>query len=92
MSLLQAKRRLTSVTACMRADGTPAFALTDVEVTPEERANGVHYYLAEADLLEGGYEEPFVHFDPAEAPPFLLPAVRRHLSRPAPAVALHPAR
>ncbi len=92
MSPKEAKQRLTIVTACMRADGTPAFALTDVEATPEERANGVHYYRAEADLLEAGYEEPFVHFDPAEAPPFLLPAVRHHLSVATPAIALHPAR
>ena len=92
MSLLQEKQRLMIVTACMRADGTPTFVVTDVEATPEECANGVHYYLAEADLLEAGYEEPFVHFDPAEAPPFLLPTVRDHLGLAAPAVALHPAR
>ena len=92
MSFLEQKQRLTIVTACMRADGTPALAVTDVEATPDECANGVHYYLAEADLLEAGYEEPFVHFDPAEAPPFLLPAVRRHLGLAAPAVALAPAR
>ena len=86
MSFLEQKQRLTIVTACMRADGTPTFALTAVDATPEECANGVHYYRAEADLLEAGYEEPFVHFDPAEAPPFLLPAVRAQLGASAPAV------
>jgi hypothetical protein len=50
-----------------------------VEVTPQEFENGIHCYLAEADLLEAGYEEPFVHYDDADRPPFLLPAVRRYL-------------
>jgi hypothetical protein len=54
----------TIVTACMRADGTPTFAYQIVEVTAEEADNGVQYYLAEAQLLEEGYEEPFVHFAP----------------------------
>jgi hypothetical protein len=78
---------VTLVSACMRADGTPGFALTLVEVTQEEHENGVHYYLAEAELLQAGYEEPFVHFDENEAPPFLLPAVQQHLGREAPAAA-----
>ena len=51
-------------------------------MTPEERDNGVHYCLAEAELLGGGYEEPMVHFAEGEAPPFLHPAVRRHLGLP----------
>ena len=91
MSSSEEKQRITIITACMRADGLPTFAVTAVDATSEECANGVHYYLAEADLLEAGYEEPFVHFDPAEAPPFLLPAVRAYLGVPAP-VALCPAR
>ena len=73
------KGPITLVTACMRADGLPAFALTQVEVSPEEYDNGIHYYLAEADLLEQGYEEPFVHFDENEAPPFLHGAVKEQL-------------
>ena len=70
---------ITIVTACMNADGTPDFALTIVEVTQEQIENGIHYYLAEAELLQAGYEEPFVHFDQDEAPAFLHPAVRQHL-------------
>jgi hypothetical protein len=48
-------------------------------VTHDEYQDGIHYYLAEADLLENHYEEPFVHFDCFEAPPFLFPAVRQYL-------------
>ena len=44
------------------------FVLNEVEVTYDEALNGVHYYLAEAELLTGGYEEPFVHFDEFESP------------------------
>ena len=47
----------------------------DVAVTSEEAENGVHYYLVEADLLELGYEDPFVHVAEDEAPAFLLSAV-----------------
>ena len=36
-----------------------------------------HYYLAESELLELGYEEPFVHFTEDEAPAFLFPAVEK---------------
>ena len=88
----EVKRPVIIVTACMRPDGLPTFAVTEVDATPAEVAHGVHFYLAEADLLLGGYEEPFVHFDAAEAPPFLLPAVRAHLRTAAPVAALRPAR
>jgi hypothetical protein len=77
----EATRRIHIVSACMRADGLPYLALTSVEVTTEQIENAVHYYLAEADLLEAGYEEPFVHFAEDEAPSFLLPAVRDYLAR-----------
>jgi hypothetical protein len=76
------KHRIAIVSACMNKDGTPALALNEVAVTPDERDNGIHYYLAEAELLEAGYEEPFVHFDADEAPPFLHAAVREHLGLP----------
>lgn len=76
------KRNIAIVTACRNASGTPDFALTEVEVTPADIANGVHYYLAEADLLEAGYEEPFAHFDEDESPAFLHPAVRQYLDHP----------
>lgn len=80
-------RPITIVSACMRRDGLPAFALNEVEVTQEQIDNGIHFYLVEAELLQQGYEEPFVHFDENEAPSFLHPAVRSHLaSQPAPAV------
>lgn len=75
-------RRIAIVSACLTANGTPTFALTEVEVTAEEAENGVHYYLAEAQLLEEGYEEPFVNFDDMEAPAFLHHAVRQYLGLP----------
>ena len=74
------KRPITVVTACMRADGCPDFAVTQVAVTQEEAENGIHYDLVEAELLEAGHEEPFVPFAEEEAPAFLLPAVQRHLA------------
>jgi len=58
----EAKQPITIVTACMQVDGFSTFAITEVEVTAEERAEGVHYYLAQTQLLERGYEEPFVYF------------------------------
>ena len=73
------RRPISVVSACMTASGTPTFVLNRVEVTPDEAENGVHYYLVEAQLLEDGYEEPFVHFDETEAPAFLHPAVRQYL-------------
>jgi hypothetical protein len=76
------KRALPIVSACMTREGLPAFALNTVEVTAEEVADGIHIYLVEADLLEAGYEEPFVHFPEDEAPAFLHPAVRDFLVIP----------
>ena len=76
----ESKRPITIVSACMTVSGLPAFVVTEVEVTTEEAENGVQYYLAEADLLAQGYEEPMVHFADGEAPDFLLPAVRQHLA------------
>jgi hypothetical protein len=74
------KQPITVVSACMRADGYPDFAVTQVVVIPEERENGIHYYLVEAELLEAGFEEPFVHFDEDESPAFLHPAVQQYLA------------
>lgn len=76
-------RTISVVTACMNAQGLPTFALNEISVTPQEAENGVHFYLAEAELWKSGYEEPFVHFDDSESPPFLHPAVRQQLSLPA---------
>jgi hypothetical protein len=73
------QRTIAIVSACMKSDGTPAFALNEVTVTKEQAENGIHYYLAEAQLLLDGLQEPFVHFDEDEAPAFLHPAVRQHL-------------
>ena len=73
------KQSVTVVSACMTAAGRPDLALSEVEVTPEEYENGAHYALAERRLFAAGYEEPFVYFSEAEAPAFLLPAVRRHV-------------
>ena len=61
------KHAILVVSACMQKDGTPAFAINAVEVTDEEEANGIQYYLVEAQLLEAGFEEPFVHFGETEA-------------------------
>jgi hypothetical protein len=80
MSYPGGKRPVVVASACMRSDGLPDFALTEVEVTPEQAENGIHYSLVEAHLLEAGYEEPFVHFGEAEAPAFLFPAVKQYLS------------
>lgn len=74
------KQTIAIVTACMRRNGTPAFALNEVTVTAEEAQNGIHYYLAEAQLLEAGYEEPFVHFEARESPRFLHAAVRDYIA------------
>ncbi len=79
MSTWEGKRTIAVVSACMNASGTPDFALNHVEVTQEKAENGIHYYLAEAELFEKGYEEPFVHFDADESPDFLHPAVRQYL-------------
>jgi hypothetical protein len=73
------KRSIVIVTACMRVDGLSTFARTEVEVTDAEAENGIHYYLAEAQLLEQGFEEPMVHFTQDEAPAFLFPAVQEFL-------------
>ena len=52
------KRPITIVSAVMRQDGFPDFVVTQVEVTQAECDVGIHLYLAEADLLEAGFEEP----------------------------------
>lgn len=75
-----ATKMIPIVTACMREDGTPTFAHTEVEVTEDQAENGIHYYLAEGELLSQGFEEPFVHFTPEEAPAFLFPAVEECLA------------
>jgi hypothetical protein len=77
------KFSIAVVSACMRADdGTPTFTLYEVEVTPDEYANGVHYSLVEAHLVADGFDEPYLHFDEREAPCFLFPSVREHLGLP----------
>jgi hypothetical protein len=81
MQAWQGTRCVTVISAVMNSQGYGDFAITQVEVTHEQVENGIHLYLAEADLLEAGYEEPFVHFPEGEAPAFLLPAVRRYLRR-----------
>ena len=84
MSQRPDQRPLAIVSACMTAQGLPEFVLTTVEVTQAQIENGVHYYLAEGELLERGYEEPFVHFDESESPPFLHAAVRDYLCSSSP--------
>jgi hypothetical protein len=84
MPQTEGKRPVTVVSAVLRPDGRADFAVTRVAVTPEEYDNAIHLYLAEADLLKAGFEEPFVHFAEGEAPPLLLPAVRAYLGGVAP--------
>lgn len=83
MAAWPGKRLITVVTACMRSDGLPTFALNEVVVTSEEADNGIHYYVAEGQLLSAGYEEPMVHFGEDEPPAFLHAAVRDYLGLPA---------
>jgi hypothetical protein len=64
----------------MTKSGTPELVLNQVEVTPDEEENGVHYYLVEALLMQAGYEEPYVHFSETDGPAFLIPAVRQQLA------------
>ena len=71
------------ITACRYAAGSPDFALTVVQVTPAEFANGVHDDRVEERLAEAGYEKPWVPFDDREAPGFLIPAVKQHFNLPA---------
>lgn len=75
----EGKYPIAIVSACMTQQGLPTLVLNEVEVTQEEAENGVHFYLVEADLLQAGYEEPYVHFDAVEFPAFSHPAVRQHL-------------
>lgn len=81
MTAWEGKRTVAVVSACMTRDGSPTFVLNEVEVTQDEVEDGIHYYLVEADLLEAGYEEPYVHFADTESPAFLHPAVREFLGR-----------
>jgi hypothetical protein len=78
-----AKFPIAVVSACMSSDGTPTFTLYEVQVSHDEHENGVHYSLVETYLADDGYEEPYVHFDEREAPPFLFSAVREYLGLPA---------
>ena len=80
MSAANVTRTIAIVTACMHSDGTPTFARTEVEATEDQAQNGIHYYLAEAQLLAQGYEEPMVHFSESEAPAFLFPAIQEYLA------------
>lgn len=73
------RRSIAVVSAVMKKDGHPDFVLNEVFATQEEIDNGLHYYFVEAELLQAGFEEPFVHFDQRESPSFLHPAVREYL-------------
>lgn len=73
------KRAHVVVTACMRGDGKPTFARSEVAVTAEEAENGVQYDLVETDLQAAGFEEPFVHFSAEDSPVFLFAAVDEFL-------------
>ena len=71
------------ITARRYAAGSPDFALTVVQVTPAQFANGVHDDCVEERLAAVGYEKPWVHFDDREAPGFLILAVKQYLNLPA---------
>ena len=76
------KRTLPVVSACLNAAGLPDLALTEVEVTHDEYADGVHCELVEDRLVAAGYEEPFLHFDDGTAARLLVPLVRQYLDQP----------
>jgi hypothetical protein len=80
MNPWEGKRPVVIVSACMSKNGTPDFAVNEVEVTHDEYQNGVHYDLVEDRLADAGYEEPIVHFDEFEGPAFLIPAVEQYLA------------
>lgn len=92
MSAAEDKGTVLLVSAVMRSDGFPDFVLTQVEVTPEEYDEGVHYLLADEALTQRGYEQPYVHFAESEMPPFLLPAVQQYLGVDAPDATMATAR
>jgi hypothetical protein len=79
MNQLNGKRPVVIISACMRPEGLPDFAVTQVEISQEEYENGVHYHLTDQSLMQRGYEEPFVHFADQEAPSFLRKAILKHL-------------
>jgi len=79
MQSWKGKRLLAVATACIGSDGVPTFAYTEVAVTLEEYRNGIHVDLVEERLVAGHCDEPYVHFDDIDAPPFLISAVREHL-------------
>jgi hypothetical protein len=74
------KRRLPIVTACLNVAGDPDLALTEVELSHAEYADGVHCEQVEDRLIALGYSEPFVHFDQQPVFEFLVPIVRRYLA------------
>jgi hypothetical protein len=85
MSPWPGKRSLPVVTACLNASGSPDLVLTEVEVTHDEYADGVHCELVEDQLVAAGYDEPFVHFDDGTAARLLVPVVRQYLNQVGPA-------
>ena len=74
------KKKLRVVTACLNASGMPDLTLHEVEVSYDEYTDGVSCDLVEERLREQGFDEPFLHFDEHDAPPFLVPAVQHYLS------------
>ena len=82
MAEWQGKRAVTVVSACHAYDGTPTFALNEVEVTYEEYKNGLHYDLVEDRLKDARYEPPYVHYNEFAAPRFLHVAVKLILGIP----------
>jgi hypothetical protein len=84
MATWHGPRTLTVVTACLNPAGAPDFALSEVEVTYEEYVEGRHCDRVEQRLVAAGYEEPYLHYDDLDDPPFLVAAVRHYLGRAAP--------
>jgi hypothetical protein len=77
------RRTLAVVTACLNAAGVPDLALSEVEVTHDEYADGVHCERVEDRLAAAGYHEPFLHYDDGPAARCLLPCARLYLIPPA---------
>lgn len=57
----------TIAVACRNASGAPTFASYELDFTPEDMADGLHYDRAEAMAEADGYCPPFLSFDHTEA-------------------------
>ena len=71
----QDKQPVVVVSACMRADGCPDFAIHEVEVTPVERDNGIHVNI----VAPGWFDSPLA--DSWKNDPVLAAAITGHTAQ-----------